>query len=167
MQTLFRGRVWKFGDCLDSGNINGVMAGVDPEFHKKVRHGDIIVAGINFGMGSTSEQAPRSLRDAGIAAVVAESISSIYLRTLVNLGLPAIECPDISRIVNEGNELEINLQLGEIRNISNGETRKCSSFSPHAIEILDRGGLIPFLKNTLGKKRKGRMGKGRRKKAKR
>ncbi len=154
MQTLFRGRVWKFGDCLDSGNINGVMAGVDPEFHKKVRHGDIIVAGINFGMGSTSEQAPRSLRDAGIAAVVAESISSIYLRTLVNLGLPAIECPGISRIVNEGNELEINLQLGEIRNLSNDGMGKFTPFSDYALEILDKGGLIPFLRETLGRERK-------------
>jgi 3-isopropylmalate/(R)-2-methylmalate dehydratase small subunit len=154
MHTLIKGRVWKFGDCLDSGNINGVMAGADPGFHKKVRPGDIIVAGINFGMGSTSEQAPRSLRDAGIAAVVAESISSIYLRTLVNLGLPAIECPGISRIVNEGNELEINLQSGEIRNLSGDGTGKFTPFSDYALQILDKGGLIPYLRETLGRGRK-------------
>lgn len=154
MQTVFKGRAWKFGDCLDSGSINGVMAGVDPEFHKKVRPGDIIVAGINFGMGSTSEHAPRSLRDVGIAAVVAESISSIYLRTLVNLGLPAIECPTILQIVGEGNELEINLESGVIRNLSNGETRSFAPFSDYAIGILDKGGLIPFLRETLGKEGK-------------
>src|ERR1043165_6030323 len=96
MKKIFRGKSWKFGDCIDSGNVKGVMAGIDPEFHKKVRPGDIIVAGINFGMGSSAEDAPRSLRDAGIAAIVAESISNIYLRTLINLGLPAIECPGIS-----------------------------------------------------------------------
>lgn len=156
MQTVFRGKVWKFGDCLDSGNINGVMAGVDPEFHKKVRPGDIIVAGINFGMGSTSEHAPRSLKDAGIAAVLAESISSIYLRTLINLGLPAIECQGISQIVDEGDEVEINLQSGAIQNLNNGESRSFAPFSDYAIRILDKGGLIPFLRETLGKE--GRTG---------
>ncbi|MFQ5682964.1 MAG: 3-isopropylmalate dehydratase [Candidatus Binatia bacterium] len=154
MEQIIRGKTWKFGDCLDSGNINGVMAGVDPDFHKKVRPGDIIVAGINFGMGSTSENAPRSLKAAGIAAVVAESISSIYLRTLINLGLPAIECGGISQMVEEGNELEINLRTGAIRNLTNGETRRSAPFSDDAIQILDKGGLIPFLRETLGKEGK-------------
>jgi 3-isopropylmalate dehydratase small subunit len=77
MKKVFKGRVWKFGDCIDSGNIKGVMAGIDPEFHKKVQPGDLIVAGINFGMGSSGEDAPRSLRDAGVAAILAESISNI------------------------------------------------------------------------------------------
>lgn len=152
MDKVFRGKVWKFGDCLDSGNINGVMAGVDPEFYKKVRPGDIIVAGINFGMGSSSEHAPRSLRDAGVAGVLAESISNIYLRTLINLGLPAIECPGISASVNEGDELEVDLASGRARNLKSGESRSFSPFSDHALAILDRGGLIPFLKSNLAKK---------------
>lgn len=152
MEKIIRGKVWKFGDCLDSGNIDGVMAGVDPEFHKKVRSGDIIVAGINFGMGSSSENAPRSLRDAGIAAVLAESISNIYLRTLINLGLPAIECPGISTIVEEGDELEIDLAAGRARNLTNGESRPFAAFSEHALEILDSGGLIPYLKSNLSTK---------------
>lgn len=151
MERIFKGKARKFGDCLDSGNINGVMAGVDPDFHKKVRPGDIIVAGINFGMGSSSEHAPRSLRDAGIAAVIAESVSNIYLRTLINLGLPAIECPGISRMVEEGHELEVDLESGRIRNLNNGESRAFPPFSQHAIAILDKGGLIPFLRETLGK----------------
>jgi 3-isopropylmalate/(R)-2-methylmalate dehydratase small subunit len=153
MEQVIRGRVWKFGDCLDSGNIAGVMAGVDREFHKKVRPGDIIVAGLNFGMGSSSEHAPRSLKDARIAAVVAESISNIYLRTLINIGLPAIECPGISQLVEEGNELEINLQSGEIRNLNNGAVKTFPPFSGHAIAILEKGGLIPFLRETLGKEK--------------
>ena len=66
MKKIFKGKVWKFGDCIDSGNIKGVMAGIDPDFHKKVQLGDVIVAGINFGMGSSAEDAPRSLRDAGV-----------------------------------------------------------------------------------------------------
>ena len=149
-QQGIRGRVWKFGDCLDSGNIDGVMAGGDPEFRKQVRAGDIIVAGINFGMGSSSERAPRSLKDAGIAAVVAESVSNIYLRTLINLGLPAIECPGISGLAEQGDELEIDLKSGKIQNLRNGQVKNFPPFSEHAISLLNKGGLIPYLRATLG-----------------
>jgi 3-isopropylmalate/(R)-2-methylmalate dehydratase small subunit len=152
MKKSFKGKVWKFGDCIDSGNIKGVMAGVDPEFHKKVQPGDLIVAGINFGMGSSSEDAPRSLRDAGIAAILAESISNIYLRTLINLGLPAIECSGISSIVEEGHELEVDLESGRVRNLTTGNSRTFAPFSNHAVAILDKGGLIPYLKSSLGER---------------
>jgi len=131
------------------------MAGIDPEFHTKVQPGDVIVAGINFGMGSSSEDAPRSLRDAGIAAILAESISNIYLRTLINLGLPAIECPGVSSIVEEGHELEVDLESGRVRNLANGASRTFAPFSDHAIAILEKGGLIPYLKSSLANNREG------------
>jgi 3-isopropylmalate/(R)-2-methylmalate dehydratase small subunit len=108
----------------------------------------LIVAGINFGMGSSAEEAPRSLRDAGIAAVLAESISNIYLRTLINLGLPAIECPGISTTAGEGDELEVDLETGCVRNLTTGQSRAFPPFSEHALAILEQGGLIPFLKST-------------------
>ena len=149
MKKIFKGKVWKFGDCIDSGNIKGVMAGIDPEFHTKVQPGDVIVAGINFGMGSSSEDAPRSLRDAGVAAILAESISNIYLRTLINLGLPAIECPGVSSLVEEGHELEVDLESGRVRNLTNGAARTFAPFSDHAIAILEKGGLILYLKASL------------------
>jgi 3-isopropylmalate/(R)-2-methylmalate dehydratase small subunit len=155
MKKNFTAKVWKFGDCIDSGNIKGVMAGIDPEFHKKVQPGDVIVAGINFGMGSSSEDAPRSLRDAGISAILAESISNIYLRTLINLGLPAIECSGISNSVKEGDELEIDLVSGTVRNRTNGASRTFAPFSDHAIAILEKGGLIPYLKSSLARQRQG------------
>jgi 3-isopropylmalate/(R)-2-methylmalate dehydratase small subunit len=155
MKQIFKGKVWKFGDCIDSGNIKGVMAGIDPEFHKKVQPGDVIVAGINFGMGSSAEDAPRSLRDAGIAAILAESISNIYLRTLINLGLPAIECSGISSLVDEGDELEVDLESGTVRNINNGSSKTFPPFSDQAIAILERGGLIPYLKSSLANRREG------------
>jgi 3-isopropylmalate/(R)-2-methylmalate dehydratase small subunit len=155
MRKKFTGKVWKFGDCLDSGSIKGVMAGVDPEFHAKVQPGDVIVAGINFGMGSSAEDAPRSLRDAGIAAVLAESISNIYLRTLINLGLPAIECSGISTIVKEGDEVEVDLESGRVRNLTNGHYREFPPFSDHAISILEKGGLIPYLKSSLASREEG------------
>jgi 3-isopropylmalate/(R)-2-methylmalate dehydratase small subunit len=149
MKRKFTGKVWKFGDCIDSGNIKGVMAGVDPEFHLKVKPGDLIVAGINFGMGSSAEDAPRSLRDAGIAAVLAESISNIYLRTLINLGLPAIECPGISTLVEEGEDIEVDVESGSVRNLISGASLAFPPFSDHTIAILDKGGLIPYLKSSL------------------
>jgi 3-isopropylmalate/(R)-2-methylmalate dehydratase small subunit len=151
MKTLFKGKVWKFGDCIDSGNIKGVMAGLDPQFHEKVQPGDVIVAGINFGMGSSAEDAPRSLRDAGIAAILAESISNIYLRTLINLGLPAVECPGISRMVEEGHEIEVDLANGSVRNLTNSAVATFPPFSKHALTILESGGLISFLKASAAK----------------
>ena len=138
------------GGWGDGGKMEGVRAGVDPEFCKQVRAGDIIVAGINFGMGSSSERAPRSLKDAGIAAVVAESVSNIYLRTLINLGLPAIECPGISGFVEQGDELEIDLKSGKIANLRNSQVKNFPPFSDHAIGLLSKGGLIPYLRATLG-----------------
>jgi len=151
MKISFKGKVWKFGDCIDSGNIKGVMAGLDPEFHTKVQPGDMVVAGINFGMGSSAEDAPRSLRDAGIAAIFAESISNIYLRTLINLGLPAIECAGISNMVEEGHALEVNLASGTVRNLTTGKSTVFSPFSDQTIAILEKGGLIPYLKASLTK----------------
>jgi 3-isopropylmalate/(R)-2-methylmalate dehydratase small subunit len=153
MKRNFTGRVWKFGDCIDSGNIKGVMAGLDPDFHSKVKPGDLIVAGINFGMGSSAEDAPRSLRDAGIAAVLAESISNIYLRTLINLGLPAIECGGISTFVEQGDSLEVDLEAGKVRNLTRGTAQAFPPFSDHAIAILENGGLIPYLKYSLASQR--------------
>jgi 3-isopropylmalate/(R)-2-methylmalate dehydratase small subunit len=155
MKRNFIGKVWKFGDCIDSGNIKGVMAGIDPEFHLKVKPGDLIVAGINFGMGSSAEDAPRSLRDAGIAAVLAESISNIYLRTLINLGLPAIECPGIASLVQQGDDLEVDLESGQVRNLTSGTSQRFPAFSDHAIAILAKGGLIPYLKSSLVSQRQG------------
>ena len=155
MKRNFIGKVWKFGDCIDSGNIKGVMAGVDPDFHSKVKPGDVIVAGINFGMGSSAEDAPRSLRDAGIAAVLAESISNIYLRTLINLGLPAIECRGISTFVEQGDDLEVDLESGRVRNLTSGTVQIFPPFSDHAIAILEKGGLIPYLKSSLAGQKQG------------
>jgi 3-isopropylmalate/(R)-2-methylmalate dehydratase small subunit len=157
MTRTFSGKAWKFGDCIDSGNIKGVMAGIDPEFHLKVEPGDFIIAGINFGMGSSAEDAPRSLRDAGIAAVLAESISNIYLRTLINLGLPAIECRGISNLVAQGDEIELDLRSGRVCNLTNGDSLAFPPFSDHALAILDRGGLIPYLKCSFAKQDKGAL----------
>ena len=146
---VVRGRIWKFGDSIDNGNIDGVMEGIDPEFKNKVAPGDILVAGKFFGMGASDERAPRSLKQAGIAAIVAESISNIYQRTLVNIGLPAMECPGISRWVEQGEEIEIDFISGRIRNLRTGEIRSGDKLPEIALRILQQGGLIPYLKGQF------------------
>ena len=146
---VVRGRIWKFGDSIDNGNIDGVMEGIDPEFKNKVAPGDILVAGKFFGMGASDERAPRSLKQAGIAAIVAESISNIYQRTLVNIGLPAMECPGISRWVEQGAEIEIDFISGRIQNLRTGEIRSGDKLPEIALRILQQGGLIPYLKGQF------------------
>ncbi len=144
---LIKGRTWKFGDSIDSGNIDGVMGGVDPEFKSKVKPGDILIAGKFFGMGASDEHAPRSLREAGIAGVVAESISNIFLRTLVNIGLPAMECSGIAAAVREGDEIEVDFVGGRVHNLRSSRTLRGDALPEFALQILDRGGLIPYLKS--------------------
>ncbi len=154
MQKLtIRGKVWKFGDSIDSGSIDGVMAGIDPEFKNKVAPGDILVAGKFFGMGASDEHAPRSLKQAGIAAIVAESISNIYLRTLINIGMPAMECPGVSSLVAQGDEIEIDFSDGQVRNAGTGRTRQGDRLPEITLSILRRGGLIPYLKEEFGHER--------------
>ena len=142
-----KGRIWKFGDSIDSGNIDGVMGGVDPEFKHKVKPGDILIAGKFFGMGASDEHAPRSLKEAGIAGVVAESISNIFLRTLINIGLPAMECGGIAAAVSEGDELEVDYVAGNVRNLRSGQTLRGDTLPDFALQILAKGGLIPYLKS--------------------
>jgi len=141
-----KGRVWKFGDSIDCGNIDGVMGGVDPEFKHKVKPGDILIAGKFFGMGASDEHAPRSLKEAGIAGVVAESISNIFLRTLINIGLPAMECGGIAGAVREGDEIEVDYVAGSVRNLRSGQTLSGDALPDFARQILAQGGLMPYLK---------------------
>jgi len=142
-----KGRIWKFGDSIDCGNIDGVMGGVDPEFKNKVKPGDILIAGKFFGMGASDEHAPRSLKEAGIAGVVAESISNIFLRTLINIGLPAMECGGIAAALSEGDEIEVDYVAGSVRNLRSGQTLRGDSLPDFARQILAKGGLMPYLKN--------------------
>lgn len=145
--SAVKGRIWKFGNSIDSGNIDGVMSGVDPEFKNKVKPGDILIAGKFFGMGASDEHAPRSLKEAGIAVVVAESISNIFLRTLINIGVPAMECGGIAAAVSEGDEIEVDYVAGSVRNLRSGQTLRGDTLPDFALQILAKGGLMPYLKN--------------------
>jgi len=160
--NVIRGRVWKFGDNIDTDVIipfkykaktidpqelaQHVMEGIDPSFSKKVRPGDIIVAGRNFGCGSSREQAPLAIKAAGIAAVVAESFARIFFRNAINIGLPVIEVKGVSEKTGDGDVFEIDLHQGTVKNLSKGLTFKAAPMPDMLMEILKEGGLVNYIK---------------------
>jgi 3-isopropylmalate/(R)-2-methylmalate dehydratase small subunit len=121
------------------------MSAIDPTFSERVRPGDIMVAGYNFGSGSSRETAPLSLRHLGVGAIVAKSFARIFYRNAINLGMLAIECQETDRI-EAGAKLAIDLARGEIRNITKQESYRVAKLPPHLIELIELGGLVPFLK---------------------
>lgn len=154
--TTIAGKVWKFGDNIDTDLIipgkhlrttdmsvfaAHAMEGIDPDFSKKVQNGDVIVAGKNFGCGSSREQAPLALKHAGVACVVAESFARIFFRNAINVGLPIIEAkPDCK----EGDIIEINLGEGNVKNKDN--TYPGSKLPDFLRDILADGGLVEHRK---------------------
>ncbi|EHP83874.1 Isopropylmalate/citramalate isomerase small subunit [Methanotorris formicicus] len=165
VKKIIKGRVWKFGDNIDTDAIlparylvytteeelaKFAMTGADPDFPKKVKKGDIIVGGKNFGCGSSREHAPIGLKGAGISLVIAESFARIFYRNAINIGLPLLECKDISKHVKEGDILEVDLDKGTIKNLTTGEELKAQKLPEFMMEILNDGGLMPHLKKKLG-----------------
>ena len=159
---LLQGRVWKFSDNIDTDIIipykykarsidpkelaEHCMEGIDPEFSKKVKKGDFIVAGRNFGCGSSREQAPVAIKACGISAVIAESFARIFYRNAINIGLPAIICKDISKETNEGDLIELDLSEGVVKNLSTGKVMKANKQPEFLERILKAGGLIEYYK---------------------
>jgi len=159
---LLQGRVWKFSDNIDTDIIipykykarsidpkelaEHCMEGIDPEFSKKVKKGDFIVAGRNFGCGSSREQAPVAIKACGISAVIAESFARIFYRNAINIGLPAIICKDISKETNEGDLIELDLSEGIVKNLSTGKVMKANKQPEFLERILKAGGLIEYYK---------------------
>ncbi|MEM3383178.1 MAG: 3-isopropylmalate dehydratase small subunit [Nitrososphaerales archaeon] len=156
------GRVWKFSDNIDTDVIipykykarsidpkelaEHCMEGIDPEFSKKVKKGDFIVAGRNFGCGSSREQAPVAIKACGISAVIAESFARIFYRNAINIGLPAIVCKGISKETNEGDLIELDLKEGTVKNLSNGKVIKINKQPDFLERMLEVGGLIEYYK---------------------
>lgn len=164
---LIRGRCWKLGDNISTDHIISgkykfsaidsldfmaryVFEEVIPGFHEKVNKGDIIVAGRNFGKGSSREHAPRLLKIVGVAAVVAKSFSHIFYRNSINVGLPviiALRVPDITR---DGDIIEIDLENGIVINVSRGFEEKITPYPRELADILRAGGIIEFIKRNGG-----------------
>lgn len=157
-----RGRVWKYGDNLDTDEIcpptillstsdpdelaKHAMEMVDPGFSKKVKPGDILVAGKNTGCGSSREQAPQALKHAGISAIVADSFGRTFFRNCITIGLPALEHEGISEKVNEGDILEVDLETGRIEDLNSGKVFQATPLGEFVLSIIRDGGLIPHLK---------------------
>jgi len=160
------GRAWKFGDDV---NTDLIIAGkykydtldmremakhafeaLRPDFAEKVREGDIIVAGKNFGCGSSREQAPLVLKALGIKVVVAESFARIFYRNAINSGMLALECKGISKAVKEGDVLRIDLEKGTVENTRSGESLKFKPLPKLVFEIFKEGGLVPYVKKHKG-----------------
>jgi len=156
---LLRGNAWVFGDEINTDTMAPgsyfkepleVMAqhcleAVDPEFAGNVQRGDILVAGKNFGVGSAREQAPMSLVHLGVGAILAESFSRIFYRNAINFGLPLLIFPQ-AKEVEAGQLLEVNVVEGVIMNSSAGQTYKVEGIPPHLMEMINIGGLMPWLK---------------------
>jgi 3-isopropylmalate/(R)-2-methylmalate dehydratase small subunit len=156
------GRAWVYGDNVDTDMLapgtymkkpieeiaTHCLEALDPSFAKGVQRGDVLVAGHNFGMGSSREQAAQALVQLGIAAVIAKSFAGLYLRNAVNLGLMALECPQAERI-RSGERLIVDPEKGRIDNLTTGERYACEPIPPHLIEMIRDGGLVPHLEKKL------------------
>jgi 3-isopropylmalate/(R)-2-methylmalate dehydratase small subunit len=162
METVIRGRVWKFGDNVDTDvmapwNSLGqpwderrkVILQIRPEFVEQVRAGDVIVAGRNWGCGSSREHAPENLKRLGIAAVVAESFGRIYFRNSVAIAFPNIGCPGVHDAFEEGDELELDLATARVRNLTRYVDLQGQPYTPEMLTILEKGGLLNVLKERL------------------
>ena len=162
---MFTGRVWRYGDhvntdliipgrYLDDDDLDSLsahaMEDIDPSFGQGVREGDVIVAGRNFGCGSSREQAPAVLRRRGVGAIFARSMARIFFRNAVNLGLPVIICPEAHDMLVAGDEVRVDLEKGRLARVSDGRTIEFEPLPPFLREIMESGGLVPYLRKRLG-----------------
>ncbi len=161
---MIMGKAVRFGDNVDTDVIlpgkyltltdptelaKHAMEGLDQTFARKIRSGAIIVAGRNFGCGSSREQAPLALKHAGVRCVLAESFARIFYRNSINIGLPVLECHGISDKIEEGDELAVDLQKGLVKNLSKNSTLHATQLPAFILEILGDGGLIEHLRKRL------------------
>lgn len=154
------GKAWKFGDNISTDHITPgryyhlrsnlpelakhIMEDADPEFSKKFKPGDFIVAGKNFGMGSSREHAPLALKIAGVSAVIAKSFARIFYRNAINVGLPLLIADTDS--IDSGDELEVDFANGIIKNLTKNIEIKAKPLPKFMIEILEEGGLVDYIK---------------------
>lgn len=161
---LLKGRSWKFGDDIDTDAIiparylntsdpdelaRHLMEDADKDFPCKVRQGDIITAGKNFGCGSSREHAPIAIKAAGIRAVIAKSFARIFYRNAFNIGLPIFESPEASEGIREGDAVEIDADTGIIKNLATGEKYNAKPIPPFMQELIKAGGLIEWTKKRI------------------
>jgi len=165
-----KGRAWTFGRNVNTDLIypkmwfrptyapgemaTHLMVGVDEEFPKKVKRGDVIVGGQNFGCGSSREEAAAAMKEAGIGAVVAPSFGRLFTRNCINVGLPVVTSPGIDERVNQGDEIEIDLAQGFIRNLRSRYEARLPPMAPESLRLIQDGGIANYTRRVLEERRK-------------
>lgn len=162
MRDSFKGKAWTFDHNVDTDQIipakylvtmnNAELAkhafeDARPQFVKRVRRGDILVAGRNFGCGSSREHAPRALIGVGISCVVAESFARIFFRNAINIGLPVIEA---SIHASDGDTITVDLKKGSVDNLTTGDSAVFAKYPPFVMMLIEKGGLVPYTMEMLG-----------------
>ena len=157
-----KGKVFKYGDNVDTDVIiparylaiqdkkelaSHCMEDIDTGFVKQVKPGDIMVAGNNFGCGSSREHAPLVIKESGVSCVIAGTFARIFFRNAINIGLPIIECKEASDGIKAGDEVEIDFDSGEIRDITTGESYQGTPFPAFMQDIINAGGLVNYVNN--------------------
>ena len=165
---LLRGRVHKYGADVNTDVIiparylnvyepaelaQHCMEDIDCDFVKRVKPGDIIVAGSNFGCGSSREHAPLAIKATGVSCVIASSFARIFYRNALNIGLPILECEEAANKTKAGDTLEVDLNTGKITNITRNLTFKAKPFPDFMLELIKAGGLIEYTKRRIAANR--------------
>ena len=165
MEMKLEGRVWKFGDNIDTDAIiparflsisdkeelaKSCFADLRPGFYQGVQKGDILVAGNNFGSGSSREHAPLAIKEAGISAIIAKSYARIFYRNSFNIGLPLLESPEAVDSVQEKDRIAIDLITGEIRKMGGGKRFFAKPIPDFMRRIVQSGGLVEYIKGEIG-----------------
>ena len=162
---MIKGRVWKYGDDINTDVIfpgkytytvtersempQYALEDLDPEFKKNVKPGDVIVAGKNFGCGSSREQAVIALKLSGVAAIIAPSFARIYYRNAINEGLPTLENSEAPEYIKHGDEIEVDMEKGEIKT-ADGKIFNFPPLPAEVMKIMKAGGLVPYIKEKKG-----------------
>lgn len=157
-----QGKVLKYGDNIDTDVIiparylntslpeelaKHCMEDIDKEFVNKVKTGDIMVGGANFGCGSSREHAPIAIKASGISCVIAESFARIFYRNSINIGLPILECPQAAKAISNGDDVEVDFDTGVITDKTTGEKYQAVAFPKFMQELIDVGGLVKYIES--------------------
>ena len=167
MERIARGKAFVFGANIDTDQIypgrfveltnvedvaKHAMEGADPNFIAEFCQGDVIIASTNFGCGSSREHAAITLKAVGAGAILAESFGRIFYRNAVNVGVPVLVCPQISKKVNQGDIVSVDIQSGKVTNETTGETAQAEPMSEYMLNILTSGGIKPLIKKELAQR---------------
>jgi len=161
---MLKGKAHKFGDSISTDHIcpgryfhlrsdlpelaKHAMEDADPEFACRVKPGDFIVAGSNFGLGSSREHAPVVIKMSGVSAVLAKSVARIFFRNAINIGLPVLICD--TDLIKDGDDIQVDLEGGTVKNLTSGDELRFGNFPQVMLSILEEGGLIPYIKKHGG-----------------